>query len=134
MIELRVSRVLQCTPARALAVLEDWRRYPEWWPLSVSLDSGALVVRPLPLVRLVLEPAPCASPGQVVFRYTRGPFRGTGTWEVAGEPEGPAKVGYLIQLGPAARAIELVSSTHLFRARHRRDIEGILERLEARAG
>lgn len=127
-IEITVERGTTLRRARVLGLMRDWERYPEWWPLPCVRSVKGLIVAPAPFVRLLLVPEPTGD-DTVRFRYEGGPFRGVGVWHVTGSD--PAVVAYTVNLRPAHTPARWVSGTRAFRAKHRRDIEGIIDSMEA---
>lgn len=132
MIVLSVAGVAPCPPHRAFELLADWRRFGDWWPIPVealSEPERTIVLRPLPLVRIVLTPGRVIPGRSALYSYIGGPFRGEGEWSISGPPAGPAEVEYRVRLLPVNRLVAAAAATRAFRAKHRRDIEQILARI-----
>ena len=133
MIEIRVSHNIDVSQSKAFEVLRAWELYPNWWPVRVTTCEApefALVVFPLPLVRIFLVPEHIESGKRIVFRYVRGPFRGTGTWELVSCGEGGVTVSYSIALNPTNWLVAALASTAAFRSKHCHDIRSIVKCIE----
>lgn len=134
-IQLRVAATIPARPADAFARLLDCDRYHDWWPLRVRAiqgQEGAIEVRPLPGVRIVMVQQPREGEDELTYAYLRGPLRGTGTWRVR-PVDGGTEVEYTIRLRPVNALIGLLAATPLFRFKHGRDVRGIIRRLGAEA-
>lgn len=93
-----------------------------------------MLIRPLPFVALAVRPEVLDPGRRLAYTYLAGPFRGRGVWTVAAEGALASRVTYEIALLPVNRLVALAASTPLFRAKHRRDIAAIIERLAAACG
>lgn len=137
MIEITVTRRLQCSVEDVYAELEDCSKYHEWWPIPVEpmgTDGRAVRVRPLPFVRIVLVQTSVETNEEVRYRYTDGPFRGVGTWTIQSVENGApvSKVRYSVHLKPVNYLVEILSSTSLFRRKHETDVSRIMDQLGRR--
>lgn len=135
-VKIDVGGDVRGTPDDVEALLTDYENYDCWWPLPVEVSGSAvprLRVTVLPFVELDLEPMMEVEGGTVGYRYVRGPFRGTGVWDLQPRrgQEPLTGVRYRIELRPVNGLVRWISRTRLFRRRHTADINGILRAMEA---
>lgn len=138
-------RRIQATDCRTLAfpilqvfaALEDFERYPEWWPAQLKLRvltisqeriGTRLEIRPSG-GRSVVEVANIVPCQRIEVKYVQGVHRGTGIWTFEEAGEG-TKVCYRIDLQPQGWMSRLLSSFVQFGWMHSRLMNAVFDGLE----
>jgi len=134
MIEITVSELIEAELDEVFKVLLNIKDYKNWWLVPVEKIEGKknmFKFSPLNFVEIVLIEDYHIKNKELQFKYVKGPFRGTGKWELKKHPiKGLLSIKYTIKLKPINLLIGLLANTKLFRKKHSTDILNIIKNIE----
>lgn len=136
MVEITVSQTIEAPIQNVYEVLIDIQSYPYWWELPIKYkgsQEGYFQFSPLPGIHIGLEKIFHVNQKLLQFKYVKGPFRGTGNWNVQQKSENLTWISYSIELEPTNYLFNLISSTNLFKTKHTNDIKKLIRTIEKRA-
>ena len=132
MIEIKVSGLIQSKIDAVDDLLKNYSSYNDWWLIPTETIDGKekyFQFTPLPFVKIGLEEDFYHANRELRFRYVKGPFRGTGIWELE-KIDGETQISYTIRLKPVNFLIGLMAKTPFFKWKHSQDIRNIIKEIE----
>lgn len=131
MIRIIVSKKIDVDINLVRELLSNYAEYSRWWRLPVKMleDKGnSFQITPIPFVQIELEEQFSKKENEIKFKYTKGPFRGYGCWNLKKKGE-MTLVCYSIELTPINTLIDALTRNSLFAWKHRRDIKNIINEI-----